>query len=575
MGNGNNSDIHEMLKALGNGDFNHRLDPRPDDQPVASWRASLNRLAEQLSRREERASRMLSESERSYREIFNAATDMIFVQDAKTGEFLDFNSETLRATGYSEEEFKEGGVALFSPAAPEYSMERAMDYVTKASQGKPQLFEWAFVDKGGVLHPTEVHLKLATIDGKQCLLGITRDISERKQAEAEKKELEQKVLQVQKLESLGLLAGGIAHDFNNILMGVMGHANLARVHCGATSQTARHIQKVETAARRAAELIQQMLLFAGGQPLASVAVDLGQEIEEMGQLLSAAVSKKAHLSLELAPGLRPVAGTPNAVRQIALKLITNASEALSEDGGTVTVRIKASQAPAKKTVSSHMNWLEQGVMHNVLEVEDNGSGMDAETLARAFDPFVSSKAFGRGLGLATVLGIVRSHRGAVDVDSEVGRGTVFRVLLPLSESHPSRQIEQEVAAPERGTVSGTVLVVDDEEIVRDTTRTALEDHGLKVITARNGRECLQLYRLHADSIDAIVLDVSMPLLSGPEALDALRKSGATVPVILSSGYMEQQIRKDVPKSARPDAFLAKPYIPAQLLDTLQRVLKKR
>lgn len=573
MEKGNNCEIHDMLEALGKGEFSHRLDPGPDDAPDAALRASLNRLADQLSKKAQDTSRKLSESERSYREIFNAATDMIFVQDAMTGDFLDFNSETLRATGYSEEEFKEGGVALFSPSAPEYSVERAMGYVGKAVQGEPQLFEWAFVDKAGVLHPTEVHLKLATIDGKKRLLGITRDISERKQAEADKKELEQKVLQTQKLESLGLLAGGIAHDFNNILMGVMGHANLALVHCGDTSRAANHIQKVETAARRAAELVQQMLLFAGGQPLDAVAVDLGQEIEEMGQLLSAAVSKKAHLSMELPAGLKPVASTPSAVRQIALNLIANASEALSEEGGTVTVRIREGLAQPAGKSSLHMTWLEAGVRHNVLEVVDNGSGMDAETLARAFDPFVSSKAFGRGLGLATLLGIVRSHRGAIVVDSKVGHGTTFQVLLPLSDSHSPRPLEQDAAAPARGTVSGTVLVVDDEEIVRSTTMAALEDHGLTVITARNGRECLQLYKLHADSIDAILLDVSMPLMSGPEALDALRKTGATVPVILSSGYMELQIREDVPDSARPDAFLAKPYVPGLLLATLQKVLK--
>lgn len=559
-----------MIEGLISGDFEQKLEADPGDDDYTCIAAKLNELASSLATRRRHPGEAAESSEIGYREIFDSATDMIFVQDAATGEFIDVNKETVRATGYTLAEFQQHGVQLFSPQSVEYSMDVAMGHIGKAMEGVPQLFEWAYVDRSGTIHPTEVHLKRMLFDGRACLLGITRDITERKKRESERLELDKKILQGQKLESLGLLAGGIAHDFNNILMGIMGHAGLALRQLPEDTDARAHVEKLETAADRATELMRQLLLFSGGGPVELVPVDLSELVEEITKLLSTVVSKRAQLTFDLDKALPRVKGNPTALRQIAMNLLTNASEALGGDVGTIALKTGVTELGAEDLANTYVDWERPAGRYSFLEVADTGCGMDAGTISRLFDPFYSNKSFGRGLGLASVLGIVRIMKGAIDVQSAPGSGTRFTVFFPCCESQPtaSPQLTGEDATC---TISGCVLVVDDDEIARDTSRAYLKALGINSVTANSGEEGLQQLEEQGDSVKAVLLDMTMPGLSGLETLAEMRTNDWRQPVILCSGYMlDEGADFEIP---RPDAYLSKPYTLRQLTKILGEVLE--
>ncbi len=563
--------LAKMIEALGDGHFEQRIDGPEGSDAFVDMAGRLNQLAARLEATSESESEQLRRSEQSYREIFDSATDMIFIQDLETGAFLDVNAETVRATGYSVEEYRAMDVGEFSPPSSEYDMQKALSHIGLAAQGEPQMFEWAYVDKQGKVHPTEVHLKRAEINGQHCLLGITRDITERKEAEAERKLLEQKVLQAQRFESLGLLAGGVAHDFNNILMGVLGHSSLALSELPPHSPVRNRIRKIEVAANRAAELVSQMLAFTGREQLTLEPVDLSTTVEEIGQLLYAAASKKAQLTFDIDDSLPQVIGNPSSIRQVVMNLFTNASEALEGEAGTISLKTGIVEMSEEQLADTYIDWSRPAGRYCYVEVADNGCGMDSEILERIFDPFFTRKKLGRGLGLAATLGIVRSHQGAIDVVSVPGEGTTFRVLLPCSEGAGPTVRPAPEAAVGTSALRGCVLIVDDEEIVREAAKSYLETHGIEVLLASDGSECLSVYWRERERVSAILLDVSMPGMSGPETLRELRRAGAEVPVIMSSGYVERQVQGGE-DSLKPQAFLGKPYSPEKLLAVLSEVL---
>ena len=566
------SALVEMIDALANGQLRQRVDVSGGTGAFAALGERLNEMAGKLEATIEKGTEELRRSEQNYREIFDSATDMIFIQDLETGAFLDVNAETVRATGYSVEEYRNMSVAEFTPPSSEHDMQQAMSHIAKAAQGEPQMFEWAYVDKEGSVHPTEVHLKRTEINGQPCLLGITRDITERKNAEAQRRALEQRVLQSQKLESLGLLAGGIAHDFNNILMGVLGHSSLALSEVPPHSPVRTRIKKIETAANRAAELISQMMAFTGKEPVELRELDLSTLVEEIGQLLYATVSKKAQITFDIDRNLPAVMGNPPGIRQVVMNLLTNASEALQGEAGTIALKTGVAELSREELADTYIDWGRPSGRYCFVEVGDTGCGMDRGMRERIFEPFFTTKTLGRGLGLAAVLGIARSQGGAIDVVSAPGRGATFRLFLPCCGDTKRAAVPLPEPVQPVPIAGGCALVVDDEEIVRDAARSYLESQGIEVLLARDGRECLSIYWKNRDRVSVILLDVSMPGMGGPETLRELRRAGADVPVIMSSGYIEKQVQgaKD---SLKPDAFLGKPYSPEKLMSALRRVLE--
>ncbi len=370
--------------------------------------------------------------------------------------------------------------------------------------------------------------------------GIATDITERKQAEQEKLAMERRLLAAQKLESLGVLAGGIAHDFNNILTAVLGNASLARHDVAAGRPIDRSLEQIEHAARRAADLCQQMLAYAGKGQIVTAHVDLSALVRDTSALIEVSISKNTRLELDLAEGLPPVLGDETQLRQIVMNLVINAADAIGTNPGRIGIRTYAREADAAllRSALGHPE-LPPGTYAG-LEVTDNGCGMPPETLARIFEPFFTTKFSGRGLGLSAVLGIVQSHHGALFVESTPGVGSTFRLLLPAKEGAQTRPTESSNAPSAAVRLRGTVLIVDDEEGVRDIAAMVMETHGAAVLRAASGEEALTILRDPARAISLALLDMTMPGMGGEETLRRLREIHPGLPVILMSGYSESQ-----------------------------------
>jgi two-component system cell cycle sensor histidine kinase/response regulator CckA len=396
------------------------------------------------------------------------------------------------------------------------------------------------------------------------------DVTDERRAEKERRRLEQRMQQAQKMESLGILAGGIAHDFNNLLVGILGNADLLLMTTPPDAASRGPLKDILDSSQRASELTNQMLAYSGKGSFVVSSIDLAQLVHDTGHLLEAVISKNASMEL-LLDEVPPVEGDATQLRQVVMNLITNASDALDGERGDVRVTTRLIEADAGDLAGYHFgDALSEGA-YVCIEVSDSGCGMDDETAARIFDPFFTTKFTGRGLGLAAVLGIVRAHRGAIQVESKPGRGTTFRLLLPPSSRRPSESESPMEADPKRWLGSGTILVVDDEPSIRRLVGRALERAGFDVLEAKSGREALDLFPEHAARIVAILLDLTMPDLGGEETFTALRELGADVPIVLCSGYSESEVRAGF-EGAGPSEFLHKPFTAVTMLAVLRRVL---
>ena len=404
--------------------------------------------------------------------------------------------------------------------------------------------------------------------GEQRYLAVTRDVTERRQAEEARRRLEESLQRAQKLESLGILAGGIAHDFNNLLTPILGAAGLAIEELPEGSPVRDRLGTILRAGRRAAALTDQMLAYAGQRPLRVERVDLSRLVRDIRELAGASMSGKTTFELELAPHLPAVEGEAAQLSQVVLNLVTNASESLRDGKGHVTVRTGTVDLESPPAGALFADTMTAGA-HVFFEVEDAGEGMDEETASRIFDPFFTTKFTGRGLGLAAVAGIVRAHRGAIQVDTKIGRGTRFRVLLPAA---PRPEEPEQPAATREGDWRGhgTVLVIDDEEDVRELAATVLRRAGMKVLTAADGHEGLKLFGQHFDEIHLVLLDRTMPVLSGADTITAIRETKPDAKVILISGYSEEHATAEV--AGRGVSFLQKPFDPESLLARVRESL---
>lgn len=408
-------------------------------------------------------------------------------------------------------------------------------------------------------------------DEAERIVGSVRDVTDEMRTDEARANLETKIQQAQKLESLGVLAGGIAHDFNNLLVGILGNASLALLDLEPESPARHSVTEIEQAAQRAAELTRQLLAYAGKGRLVVEAIDCSQVVREMTSLLRSAVAPTAHLELSLSEDIPPVEADVTQLRQVIMNLVTNASDALLEGGGKIRLEtgrvdvdagylqqcVPASDAPAGR--------------HVFLSVCDNGRGMDEQTRARIFDPFFTTKFTGRGLGLAATLGIMRGHRGTIRVDSAPGKGTTLTLLFPAA-----RQSEQPPtpapAAPLAWTASGEVLVVDDEPTVRAVSRALLRRRGFTVSDAAGGREAVDLVEQDPHRFRLVLLDLTMPHMDGDATFDALRRLSADIKVVLMSGYNEQEVTRQFAGRGLA-AFLQKPFRAEDLDNVIRRVLE--
>jgi len=393
-------------------------------------------------------------------------------------------------------------------------------------------------------------------------------------------ELERKMLHAQKLESLGVLAGGIAHDFNNILMAILGYSDLILKDLPSYSPVREDILEIKKASSRAAELSQQMLAYSGKGSFIEEPIDIGALVKEMTHMLEVSISKKAVLKFKLAENLPKFEGDATQIRQIIMNMITNASEAIGDQSGIISISTGAMEcdrayleAPNSAFHGNSINPAHEG-LYVFVEVSDTGCGMDKETQEKLFDPFFTTKFTGRGLGMAAALGIVRGHNGIIKIYSEPGKGTSFKVLFPATEIVEKIQCEPNGKEPEEKSWkgSGTVLLADDEETVRVLGKRMLELIGFSVLTADDGRQAVEIFREKSEEIDCVILDLTMPHLDGNQAFIEINKIRSDVKVILSSGYNEHDATQRF-ADAGLAGFIQKPYSIDNLSDKMKEVLE--
>ncbi len=394
------------------------------------------------------------------------------------------------------------------------------------------------------------------------VVGTLMDVTDRKRSEESLREM-------QKLESLGLLAGGIAHDFNNLLTGIIGNASILETEFSPSSCQGEAARCLIEAADRMARLTGQLLAYSGRGRFVVESIDLSRHVIQIISLIQASVPKTVELRLALDNNLPTIDADASQLQQVIMNLVINAAEAINTSQGVVEVRTSVHEVGDEELRANVSRQTPSPGKYVVLTVQDNGHGMDQATQARIFDPFYTTKFTGRGLGLAAVLGIVRGHRGLLTVDSHPHAGTTFRVFFPVTQGHrPAPSPPKE--AVEHG--SGTVLIVDDEDLVRTTARIALANSGYRVFTARDGQDAVRVFALQPREIDLVLLDMTMPVMGGEEALERLKELREDVLVLASSGYDEREAQQRF--GGRIAGFLQKPYTAAQLTGKVGTLLRR-
>lgn len=475
------------------------------------------------------------------------------------------SGEALRADWWSERVHPEDQARIFS--------------------GLPRLFteghlihSYRFRGKDGEYRWIQDELRVLRDDAGQPMevIGAWTDVSLQHKAEAERMALERELLHAQKLESLGVLAGGIAHDFNNLLMAISGHIELAMPQV--PGSVGGHLDQAARAAQIATDLTRQMLAYTGKGRFVIKPIDLDNVVRENLQLLRASIAKSIVLDIQLATALPLIEADAGQVQQVTMNLITNAADAIGDRVGRITALTGVQTCDAATLRRSRVEVVPAAGDFVFLEVRDDGCGMESETLERLFEPFFTTRATGRGLGMSAILGIVRSHHGAIFVDSAPGQGTSFRVLFPACDrgvehapKHDTPQLG--LATPQGGPLQGTVLIVDDEELMRQLGQHMLQRLGLNAIVVADGVEAVKLFTERSSAIDCVIVDLSMPIMDGLAVLTELQRIRPNIPVVLTSGYDEQESKRRLPEGGTV-AFLQKPYTLNQLRVVLKEALSR-
>ena len=535
--------------------------PKPSDQVLLRARIGtilLRKLAER--EREEMAE--------SFRLLLESTAEGIFGLDI-SGRCTFMNDAAAKALGYDRNALL--GIQVHDTI--HHSRQDGSPYpvsdcpmIKTAREGKrARVDDELLFRKDGSSFPVEYSSNPVVRDGEVRGAVVTfQDISDRRRSE-------EQLRQTAKLESLGILAGGIAHDFNNLLTGILGNASLMFESAGVRDPNRELLQEILDATERAAKLTSQMLAYAGKGQFVIEPLNLATSVKEMAGLIASSVPKNVLVRYQLEERIPAIEADALQMHQIIMNLVINAGEAIGAQNGVVIVRTGAvdrSDMPAAALMPAD---LPQG-RYVFLEVSDTGSGIAPEVISRIFDPFFSTKFTGRGLGLPAALGIVRAHNGAIQLESEPGKGSRFIVYFPAVASVPANEIRQAQSLTRGG--YETILVIDDEDVVRRTAANALAQFGYRVLLAEDGPEGIEQLRRHADSVALIVLDLTMPKMSGEEAARFLHASAPGAPIIISSGYDEGEVRRHLTSHAIA-GYIRKPYRADQLAAKIRSVLDSR
>jgi two-component system, cell cycle sensor histidine kinase and response regulator CckA len=501
-----------------------------------------------------------------YRALFELMPGSVILLDSK-GYIRDANPCFCRAMCYAREELVGLHVTQISQEKPEI-VERN---IRRMIAGETLEHEVTNVQKDGSLRFYELRETAVTLpDGSVNILAVSNDVTDRKRAEQAKLDMERQLLQAQKLNSLGALAGGIAHDFNNLLAVILSNVELAMSDVPITSPTQNCLTNALLAGKRAAELTRQMLAYSGRGRFITAEVNLSEVVQRFSDLLRVSISKSVRLELNLASDLPLIQADSAQLQQVLMNLATNASEAIGDKPGVLTVTTTVRDCDASYLAETRTTNKPARGRYVVLEVSDTGCGMDDDVRGNLFDPFFTTKFLGRGLGMSAVLGIVQGHRGAIMVSSKPRKGTVISVLFPALRAGCSTADEPvSVAVPQAAgmALSGTVLVADDETEVRSVMELLLKRMGLRVLSASGGDQAVELFRQHAAEIKFVLIDLTMPSLNGNKALAEIRRIRPEVKVVLTSGYDSEDLVGHF-GSEGFDAFIQKPCD----LETFKRIV---
>ena len=511
----------------------------------------------------EASQKLLKESNERFRALHEASFGGILVHE--NGVILECNQGLSEMTGYSVEELI--GMKSIQLIPEEYQEEVA----TKIREGFTELYEVEGIRKDGTRYHVRIRGKSIFYMGRSVRVTDLRDISDRKLAEEEHKQLEHKFHQAQKLESLGVLAGGIAHDFNNVLTVIMGHCYMARENMIPEHQFKTAFQKIETAGSRAKDLCRQMLTYAGKSPMEQTQFNLWLLVDEVVKMLQAAIKKNVTIELDLKRDVPEINGDTGQIQQVVMNFIINSAEAIGDGNGTIRVVLTKIVFEGDGTETDTFGTVIKAGAYACLEVTDTGCGMDEATQKQIFEPFFTTKSTGRGLGMSAIHGIIKSHGGALQLTSKPGVGTTFKVFFPIptASGHTNAALKTTVLTED---ASGTILFVEDEELLRVMGKELLGALGFTTMAASNGSEALEIYRERGSEIDVILLDLIMPVMGGIETYHELRRINQIVPIVICSGYGAESI-EDVIENDSHAGFMHKPYNPGELRDMLVRMMK--
>jgi two-component system, cell cycle sensor histidine kinase and response regulator CckA len=520
-------------------------------------------FAEDITERKN-AELSLQLSEGKLRALLESASESIVAID-EHGKILLVNGRTDELFGYRREELIGQMVEVLLPEDVRgvHSRHRESYFAHPRSRAMGAGMVLAGRRKDGTTFPVEISLSFVHEGSSVLVLALISDITERKQ-------LEERLRETAKFESLGVLAGGIAHDFNNLLTGIMGSASLVMEQVPAESSLRPLVEDVLRATERAAHLTNLMLAYSGRGRFVVQPVNFSEFTHETAKLLRGSLPPAVQLQLQLHAELPMVEADIAQLQQLIMNLVINGAEAIGDAPGVVTVRTGVREL-AQEQISA--SWSDSGLVpgrYVFLKIKDTGCGMDESTKQRIFDPFFTTKFTGRGLGLAAVQGIVRGHKGAIEVESTPGQGSSFTILFPesLRQIRTAEPTEQHLTGMAG---IGTVLVVDDEAMIRKMAQMILERVGYTVIVAEGGEQAISIFRKAADQISVVLLDMTMPVMDGEETLKQLREIRPDVPVLMSSGFGEIEVVERLQGQAI-EGFVQKPYTAAHLVNRVNSIV---
>jgi PAS domain S-box-containing protein len=509
-----------------------------------------------------KAENLLKESEERFRRLFETAKDGLLLIEKNTGKIIPVNPAIVELLGYSQEEFLGRGIE-------DVGLLKEMDNFQQLTEK---------LDKDGYICCTDMTLE--TKEGKNIIVDSylidkariiqcnIRDITERKRAQEEREKLESQLFQAQKMEAVGQLAGGIAHDFNNALNVIMGFCTLTQIKMNPDDPCMEYLNEILAATQKAANLTQSLLAFSRKQPITIKPLSLNQTLSTVGKLLLNFLGEDIHLDFRLSERDIVIMGDSGQIDQVMMNLATNARDSMP-DGGTLTISTQLTEIGDE---FRRMHGYGEAGTYALISVEDSGMGMDDETKQRIFEPFFTTKEVGRGtgLGLAIIYGIVKQHNGYIDVYSELGRGTIFRIYLPAIDV----KAEEALSTQYIPLIGGTemILLVEDEKALRTVTKDLLERYGYRVIEAQDGIDAVQKFAEHKDTINLVLMDVIMPNKNGKEAYQEILAIRPDAHVIFLSGYTNNIITKKILDEGWE--LLLKPVSPRELFRRIREVLER-